>query len=218
MTAIAKGEVLGVREEGLRVRDFVERRYWLTVKPNLSPWEQRRARGILDRQILPRFGGLKLAGLRREEVERWQADRLAEVSGSTSNKEMARLKHCLNRAVAWGYLKDSPARAVKQVREAPGRARYLTAEEREALLREANPTLRLYIVAALQTGARRGELLGLRWAGVDMKTRTVIFARTKNGDTRSIPMTDTLREALQALPRPLNAEAPVFPERGSPWC
>jgi hypothetical protein len=33
MTAIAKGEVLGVREEGLRLKDFVERIWWPRTKP-----------------------------------------------------------------------------------------------------------------------------------------------------------------------------------------
>ena len=92
-----------------------------------------------------------------------------------------RLKHLLNRAVAWGYLKDSPARLVKKAKEAPGRVRYLLPEERERLLNGAattmrakderswvthhapSSTLRLYILAALQTGARRSELLGFLW-------------------------------------------------------
>ena len=127
-----------------------------------------------------------------------------------------RLKHLLNRAVAWGYLKDSPAKAVKRTREAPGRVRYLEPEERDALLAEANPDLRLFILAALQTGARRDELLTLRWREVDMKARTVTFRHTKNGDARPVPMTDTLREALTVLPRPLDPDAHVFPEREHP--
>jgi integrase len=231
VAAIARGEVLGVREEGIRLRDFVERKYWPTIKPTLSLWEQKRARGILDTQTLPRFGGLKLVGLRREEVERWQAERREKVSGSTANKELMRLGHVLNRAVTWGYLKANPARGIKRAKEAPGRTRYLTPEERDTLLngadvtvkakdgrawttrREPNPALRLYILAALQTGARRGELAGLTWADVDMKARTVTFRRTKNGDARSAPMTDTLREVLQALPRPLDPGARVLPGR-----
>ena len=56
MTKVAKGEVLGVREEGIRLREFVERKYWPTVKSALSSWEQQRARSILDTQILPTFG------------------------------------------------------------------------------------------------------------------------------------------------------------------
>jgi integrase len=230
---VARGEVLGVREEGIRLRDFVERKYWPTVKPPLSLWEQLRARSILDTQILPRFGGLKLVRLRREEIERWQAERLATVSGSTVNKEFKRLKHLLNRAVAWGYLKDTPAKSLRRAKEAPGRTRYLTPEERDQLLNGIdanvkasdgrtwtlhhgpNPTLRLYILAALQTGARRSELLGLRWTDVDVKARMITFRNTKNGDARTVPLTDTLREVLQAVPRPLDRETHVFPERGA---
>ena len=69
------------------------------------------------------------------------------------------------------------------------------------------------MLGALQTGARRGELLSLRWADVDMKARMLTFRQTNNGDSRTVPITETLREALQALPRPLKSEASVFPGR-----
>jgi integrase len=218
MTAIAKGEVLGVREEGLRLKEFAEHRYWPTVKITLSPAEQARSRIILDRQLLPRFGSVKLSKLTREEIERWQAERLAgqgdipPVTPSTANKELMRLKHLLNRAVAWGYLKTSPARAVRKSKEAPGRVRYLTPEERTALLDGAPDWLGPIIVAALHTGARRGELVGLRWADVDMRGRTVSFRHTKNGDSRTVALTETLYGTLRALPRTLDPETKVFPD------
>jgi Phage integrase, N-terminal SAM-like domain len=91
LSAIAKGEALGVRGESIRLSEFVERKYWPTVKANVSPGEAIRARSILDIHILPRFGGTKLAKLRREDIERWQAERRASVSGSTANKELMRL-------------------------------------------------------------------------------------------------------------------------------
>ena len=84
MTAITRGEVLGVREEGIRLREFVEKRYWPTVKPTLPGWEQSRARAALDREVLPRFGEIRLSKLRREDLERWQAERLA---GKASQEE-----------------------------------------------------------------------------------------------------------------------------------
>jgi len=212
-TKIAKGEVLGVRDENIRLREFVEKRYWPTVKAGLSASEQVRSTAILNKHIVPRFGGLKLVGLRREAIESWQSERLAAVSGSTANKELMRLKHLLNRAVAWGYLKASPAKAVKKAKEAPGRVRYLADGEREALLSGANPTLRTYIVAALNTGGRRGELLALRWDDVDMKAGTVTFRETKNGDRRVVRMNKTLKALLASLPRPINGDTHVFPQR-----
>jgi integrase len=231
MTGIAKGEVLGVREEGIRFRDFADKRYWPTVKPSLSTEEQVRARGILDRQLLPRFGDRKLSQLRREELERWQAERRGTVAAATANKELSRLGHLLNRAVDWGYLKATPVRGIRKAQEAPGRVRYLSPEEYDRLLngaditvrssdgrawttrRTPNAALRLYMLAALHTGARRGELVRLQWADVDLRARTLTFRRTKNGDARSVPLTATLRETLTALPRPLSPTAPVLPVR-----
>jgi integrase len=214
MTAIARGEVLGVREEGLGLKEFVERIWWPRTKPRLAPvWAERVKTWCLDSVILPRFGGFKLSGLRKDTVEAWAAERIGSVGASTFNKELWTVKNICKCAVDWGYMKASPAQSVRRLKESNGRIRYLTAEERETLIREANPTLRLYIVAALQTAARRSELIRLRWKDVDFKTRTVRFSNTKNGDSRSVPMTDTFSDLIQGFARPLDAETPVFPER-----
>lgn len=214
MTAIARGEVLGVREEGLRLKEFVERIWWPRTKLRLAPaWAERVKAWCLDSVILPRFGAFKLLGLRKDTIEAWATERIGSVSASTFNKELWTVKNICKCAVDWGYMKASPAQDGKRLKEPNGRVRYLTAEERETLIREANATLRLYIVAALQTGARRSELVRLRWKDVDFKTRTVRFTNTKNGDSRAVPMTDTLSDLIQGFARPLDPEAPVFPER-----
>jgi integrase len=229
MTAIAKGEVLGVREEGIRLRDFVDKRYWPAVSPTLAPSWAERSRGILDQAIIPVFGDSRLAAIRQEAIERWFAGRLSSVKASTANKELSRLKHLLSRAAEWSYLKASPAAKVRKAKEADGRVRYLTSEERDALVNgiddtvkasdgrtwtvhhEPSSPLKLYIIAALQTGARRAELLRLRWADVDMKRRGVTFRETKNGRDRTVPMTEPLHQLLASLPRALDATAAVLP-------
>ena len=53
LSAIARGEALGVRGEHEKLETFVESRYWPTVRSTLSAEEQRRARSILNSQILP---------------------------------------------------------------------------------------------------------------------------------------------------------------------
>ncbi len=173
--AIAKGEVLGVREEGIRLGEFIERTYWPAVSRTIDPLWAKLSLGILSRSIVPRFGSRRLSAIRADEIERWYGERLDAVKVSTANKELGRMKHLLSRAVTWGYLKNNPAKSVKEMKEGPGRIRYLTHEEREALLQTANATLRLYILAALQTAARRSELARLRWADVDLKRRTITF-------------------------------------------
>lgn len=208
--SIARGDITGIREEGMLLKDFIEKKYWPTIKDTLSEHEQTRTRCIIDQHISPQLGTFRLSKLRREDIEQFQAERLSAVSSGTVKKEMMRLKHILNRAVAWRYIRDTPAKGLPQVTPPPGRIRYLTPEERSALLQNARTDLRLYILAALQTGARRGELAALQWSDIDMKARTVTFARTKNGERRVVPLTDTLRDTLQALPRPLDPQAKVL--------
>ncbi len=230
MSKIAKGELTGVREEGLTFKEYAERRYWPKVKPTLAPAWADRSAAILAALVV-RFGGMRLSGLRREEIESWYAERLDQVKASTANRELSRLKHALGRAVVWGYLRVNPAGPVKKAKEPPGRVRYLTRDERAILLdgqdvtvkasdgrawtirRAPSPVLRVYIVAALHTGARRSELVRLTWGGVDMRGRTLTFTHTKNGESRTVPMTDTLWAVLRELPRSLDPDAPVFPER-----
>lgn len=229
MNAIAKGEVLGVREEGMPIREFAEKVWWPKVAPRLAPSWASRVRGTLDRVVVPRFGGVKLSQLRKEAIDAWAAERLAEVGASAFNKELWVIKNICKRAVEWGYLARNPAQSVKRAREPRGRVRYLEPEERARLLngidvtvtasdgrtwtmrQQPNPRLRLYILTALHTGARRAELARLTWGDVDLRLRTITFRNTKNGDTRTIPMTETLRAALAALPRPLDPGAPVLP-------
>ena len=58
---------------------------------------------------------------------------------------------------------------------------------------------------ALETAARQGELLGLQWAAV--VGDTVTFKDTKNGDTRTVPLTakaQALLEARRGLPAPFS--------------
>lgn len=52
---------------------------------------------------------------------------------------------------------------------------------------------------ALGTGARKSEQYGLCWSDVDLKHKTVTFRGTKNGDTRMIPMIQSVYSAFKQL-------------------
>jgi integrase len=231
VTAIAKGEVLGVREEGMRVREFVERIWLPETRTRLNPDWMVRVTGALDAVLLPTFGDYSLLRLTRHVIDAWAAQRSTQVGASAYNKEVWILKNVCKVAEEKHYLVRSPATHVKRRREPKGRIRYLNPEERAALLNgklvtitakdgrswaaQIGPseTLRLYIAAALQTGARRGELMRLCWADIDFRAGLITFANTKNGDLRTVPMTTTMRALLLSLPRPLDSSAFILPRR-----
>jgi integrase len=69
------------------------------------------------------------------------------------------------------------------------------------LRQHASPWLLRLIIAALETGMRRGELLSLTWLDVSLSRNeiTVRAENTKNNETRIVPISMNLRAVLQLI-------------------
>ena len=106
----------------------------------------------------------------------------------------------------------NPVRDVSPPRPAAGRTRFLSDEERTALLKacKASDSSLLYpfVLFAITTGARKGEIGALRWADTDLVRHWAIFPKTKNGDARGVPLTPALVSELKTLPHSADT---VFP-------
>lgn len=112
------------------------------------------------------------------------------------------------------WCEANPVRDVTLPRAAPGRTRFLSDLERSTLLSACkaseSPSLYAFVLLALTTGARRGELYALRWSDVDLVRRWAIFPLTKNGTARGVPLVPQVVIELRAqLPR---SASRVFPE------
>ena len=78
----------------------------------------------------------------------------------------------------------------------------LSVEEEEKLLAGASPHLHDLIIAAVDTGMRRKELLTQRWEHVDLvrSVLTVTRSKTPEGEAREIPLTTRLKKLLEEHP------------------
>jgi len=103
-----------------------------------------------------------------------------------------------NRLLARNF--DSPARHVEKRPEPRGRVRFLKDDERERLLAACRgsswPRLYLLALMALSTGARRGELLALRWCDLDLERGEATLHDTKNGDPRVLVLLPQVLDEL----------------------
>lgn len=140
-------------------------------------------------------------------------------SAPTVNRYLAALSHVFTVAIEdYGWMEDNPCRRVSRGKESAGRIRFLSDEERDRLLTacraSANPDLYPAVVLSLATGARRMEVLGLRWPQVDLARRVIILLETKNGERRALPMGDHVRDLLRdrAKVRRIDSDL-VFPGR-----
>jgi len=140
-------------------------------------------------------------------------------TNATVNRYLAILSHAFTIAVReWQWCEDTPVHKVSKPREPRGRIRFLSNQERHRLLEECqksrNPYLPTIVILAISTGARRGELLSLRWPDVDLKRAVLTFRETKNGETRTVPLTGYALAVLtqHAKIRRLNTTL-VFPRQ-----
>lgn len=109
-------------------------------------------------------------------------------------------------------MESNPCASVTRPRASTEVVRWLSDDERTALLAacKASDSTDLYpfVLFALTTGARKGEIAALEWAQVDLNRRWAVFPLTKNGDARGVPLTAAVCALLSARTR---ASAKVFP-------
>lgn len=120
---------------------------------------------------------------------------------ATANRYLAALSRALTLAVReWHWLQDNPVKRVQKERESPGRERYLSIKEKDALLAACGqspvPQLELIVMLALTTGMRRGEILALRWPDIDLARGSIVLHKTKNNERRAVPIVPSVLALL----------------------
>lgn len=115
------------------------------------------------------------------------------------NREMSCLRHLLHKSVEWEMIEQSPFGRGKsmQEKENNARIRYLDKDEIARLLNTCSPHLRSIVICALNTGMRRGELLGLKWSQIN--NGFIYLRETKTNESRQVPVNSTLAALLEAL-------------------
>ncbi len=125
------------------------------------------------------------------------------ISGPTINRYLAALSAVCK--WAWKELRWLPSNPVLDVTKAPeslGIIRYLSDDERNALLKacreSTDPNINAVVMLALATGARFSNIRYLTWADVDLKQWRLRFVETKNKQPRYLPVVGPAQNALQA--------------------
>lgn len=122
-------------------------------------------------------------------------------AGGTANRHLA----ALSAVFCWGRdtldLPRNPCHEVKARRESRGRDVFLSREEVARLLIACRDStwdrLYLLVLMAVQTGARRGELMGLKWENIDWQNRAAVLTDTKEDKPRLLPLWDEVMEELR---------------------
>jgi integrase len=196
-------------------KDTVRLNYWRDVfgdnllneitPARISKERDRLLSDEVDRYTTPATGD-PIADAKRVKLKR---------SGATVNRYLASLSVCLSYAVkTMQWLEQNPCEKIQKPSEGKGRVRFLSDDERMALLQACEPHADLYlaVILALSTGARQSEVMSLRYGQIDFARKIITLHDTKNGDKRALPLVGKAFDLLEqrAKVRALNDDR-IFP-------
>lgn len=163
------------------------------------------------------WAGKRIGKVSRVDVTDWMSGRIKNdgTSVATANRYLSACSTVFRFAVSRGWATENPCRMIPRYSEA-GREKglCLTPDQSRKLLAAApDDHFRFFLLAALETGARRGELLALRWRNVNLPAGVITFeaGTTKSRHRRDVPLTPALSKALtDAMPKDPILDGAVF--------
>jgi integrase len=184
------------------------------AKPRKRTWQE--DQNQFDR-YLGSLANKKLSTITRKDVAALHG-KIGKTAPTAANRLLALLSSVFGRAIEFGLWEGgNPCIGVRRFPE-QSRDRFLSADELrrffEAMDQEPDSTTRDFFIVALLTGARRANVLEMKWADLDLDAATWRIGRTKNGTPQTVALVEPVVELLRERKRQATSVF-VFPGKGA---
>lgn len=161
-----------------------------------------------DEREIPKFLGAwfnrRISDITKLQIQKLH-EQISEENGLyQANRTLERLKSMYNRAIEWGWDGVNPCNGIKKNKEIK-RDRFIHPDEFrrffDALQNEPNEVAKNYILMSLFTGARKSNVLAMRWEEIDFALGIWRIPDTKNGEPINIPLVSAAIELLNSIER-----------------
>lgn len=175
--------------------------------------DQQRYRDYLEGPL----GSKKIDAITRESIGRILSDmERSGKAGATMNNVRALSSGIFGKAIEWSHLTTNPVKGIK-TRRTVKRDRFLQSHELPRFFasvgQEQNETIRDYFLLSLLTGARRANVLAMRWDQINIDEGIWRIPTTKNGEPQNVTLSPEAMAILKV--RKEDADGPfVFPGEG----
>ncbi len=163
------------------------------------------------RRYLGQWQSRRLSVISKSDVQKLHSQLGKEIGPHTANRTLELIRAIINRGIAWGlFTKANPATGIEKFK-LKSRERFLHADELpsffQALADEPNETIRDYVLISLLTGARKANVLEMKWDEVNFNRAEWHILETKNGTPQTVTLSP---EALQVLRNRKPVEGATF--------
>lgn len=213
--AIARGEnpndATRQKRDGQTLGELFEDYLELHAKPHKKTWAEDQAQ--FQRYLSP-LASRKAIAIDKEAIQALHLEVGREHGQYAANRMLALLQTVFNKALEWGRVERNPTTPVTPFQE-KSRERFLQPEELprlfQALAEERESTIRDYVLLSLFTGARRSNVLAMRWREIDFRAAHWHIPETKNGSAHLVPLVDPAVEILRRRREAVATSDFVFP-------
>lgn len=224
----------------MKFGDWLDIWYKTNIKPKIKVSTRSQYEDFIYKHIIPSIGGFTLDSLTQNDIQTFLGQQKkngrvirVELFGTGLSDMSVRkmgiiISSSLNQAVKEGIIRNNVASGTKLPPKKAHEMRVLTHEEiRNVLLQAKEEGAYEILILELSTGLRRGELCGLKWTDLNMKTGALRITRqvmrTENGleetslKTKESERTIYIPQGVLAILNEWHKEHPstwIFP---SPW-
>ena len=151
-------------------------------------------------KIVEYFGDRPLVNISVEDMQIYYNMVLDRTSGSTANRYFTTVRAIINLMTKLRlYTNLSPCVGVIRKPENPMRTEFLSKEAIVAIVKAASERYRPFLICAITTGLRRGEIMNLDWRDVDLNTNKIHIHIAKSGKSREVPLSEDARKLFLSL-------------------
>lgn len=168
-----------------------------------------------DKHLDKPLGKLKISSISRKEVSDIHNKITLSGNPSTANRVLALISSIFGRAIEWNLLQLNPATGIKRNKEIK-RDRFIQSNELplffRALAAEENDSIRDIFLLALLTGARRENVMSMKWKNISFDRAEWFIERTKNDEPQTVTLSP---EAIELLIKRKPKRTQIFVFEGS---
>lgn len=182
-------------------------------KPNKKSW-------IYDEREIPKYLGhwfkRKISSIQKHDIQKYHEEIRGKNGLYQANRILERIRSLYNKAIEWGWDGENPTKGIRKFKE-KARDRFIQPAEMPflfaALDEEENQITKDYVRISLMTGARKSNVIAMRWEQIDWDHQSWRIPETKNGEPVTVPLIPQAIEILSRRRRVTNGEW-VFPGHG----
>jgi len=196
----------GISKQSMTIREMLER--------YLAEESTKKAYSAADlsrsKPVIAALGAYHVHNLTHTDLADYKRTRLTLKSPQTVTHELNLLHRAYVIATAeWGVVLPNGVPKTARPPLPRGRGTRIRPNQIDLIVQATESEQLKHIVPlAVETAMRRSEILSIRWENVDLDRRSIYLEKTKNGLSRTVPLSPRALQVLQSMQR--TATGPVF--------